>query len=384
MSRFFFMAGIYIHVPYCEVKCNYCDFHFSTSRKNQPDMLQAMLVELEQRKNYLTDSPIETIYFGGGTPSVTGGFFISKILSAIHEKFIVSPLSEITVECNPDDITVQLLSEFKSAGVNRISLGVQSFDDDVLKMMNRAHTSKQIFNAVNLIQNAGLTNFTIDLIYGIPGKNMDYWREQMDVFLSLNIPHLSAYCLTIEKKTVFGALHRKGELTTVSDELALEQFEYLMSKLNDMGYEQYEISNFAKAGFISKHNSAYWLDEKYLGIGPSAHSYNLVTRDWNISNNARYIKAMKLGEKFSESEIITPTIRCHDYLLTRLRTKWGINLNELQYIGADRLSVLKKKTSYYLKENLLEINTQGNLILTIEGKFKADGITASLFTDDEG
>ncbi|MBK8927583.1 MAG: radical SAM family heme chaperone HemW [Crocinitomicaceae bacterium] len=378
------MAGLYIHVPYCKVKCNYCDFHFSTSSKNQHDMLEAMLLELEMRKNYLADTPVETIYFGGGTPSVAGGLFISKILSAIQDNFNVSPQPEITVECNPDDITDQLLNELVAVGVNRLSLGVQSFDNEVLKMMNRAHDSSQIFNAINLIQTGGITNSTLDLIYGIPGKNMDYWKEQIDVFLSLNIPHLSAYCLTIEKKTVFGAMHRKGLLAPVTDELALEQFEFLVSRLHDRGYEQYEISNFAKDGYISKHNSAYWLDEKYLGIGPSAHSYNLEKRDWNISNNARYIRALKFGEKFSESEMITTTIRCNDYLLTRLRTKWGINLDDLHYIGEGRLNTLRKKTNQFLKDNLLEINADGNLILTKEGKFRADGITASLFTDDEG
>lgn len=347
-------------------------------------MLEAMLLELEMRKNYLADTPVETIYFGGGTPSVAGGLFISKILSAIQDNFNVSPQPEITIECNPDDITDQLLNELVAVGVNRLSLGVQSFDNEVLKMMNRAHDSSQIFNAINLIKNAGIANSTLDLIYSIPGKNMDYWKEQIDVFLSLNIPHLSAYCLTIEKKTVFGAMHRKGLLAPVTDELALEQFEFLVSRLHDRGYEQYEISNFAKDGYISKHNSAYWLDEKYLGIGPSAHSYNLEKRDWNISNNARYIRALKFGEKFSESEMITTTIRCNDYLLTRLRTKWGINLDDLHYIGEGRLNTLRKKTNQFLKDNLLEINADGNLILTKEGKFRADGITASLFTDDEG
>lgn len=284
------MAGIYVHIPYCKVKCHYCDFHFSTQTDSVPEMIKAICAEIEIRKSYLNQQKIETIYFGGGTPAFISSVHLQEILNKIYSTFTVDDHAEITIECNPDDITDKRVKEFSEMGVNRFSLGVQSFDNEVLKFMNRAHDADQIYRAIDIARKANFQNITIDLIYGIPEKKMDYWEKQLHEFYKLDLPHLSSYSLTIEPKTFFGAQQIKGKLLPKPDEQVLLEFQYLMDSALSNGFEQYEISNFARPGFISKHNSAYWLGKHYLGIGPSAHSYNGTSRGWNVSNNAVYIR----------------------------------------------------------------------------------------------
>jgi oxygen-independent coproporphyrinogen-3 oxidase len=372
------MAGIYIHIPYCKVKCHYCDFHFSTQLDTSSQMLQAVIQELEQRHSYLASEKIKTIYFGGGTPSFVSSDFLIEIIQKIRSLFSVEDDAEITAECNPDDINSNLLEAYRRAGINRFSMGVQSFDDDVLKFMNRAHSSHEIFEAIVLAKDFGFNNITIDLIYGIPNKNLDYWKSQLDQFLKLDVPHLSSYCLTIEPKTVFGSLQKKGTLSIPDDEVSLEQFQYLIDFTKANGYEHYEISNFAKPGFISKHNSNYWLGENYLGIGPSAHSYNSSERSWNIRNNAQYIRLVNSGKDYNELEILSNADKCNDYILTRLRTKWGVNLSELNFISESDKEQIKQKLITFQNANLV-FEQNGIYLLTDSGKYRADGIAADLF-----
>lgn len=372
------MAGIYIHIPYCKVKCHYCDFHFSTQTKSVHQMMDSMLQELTLRKNYLDTLEIQTIYFGGGTPSFVSDFFLHSIIQKIQSLFTVSKDAEITIECNPDDITTDRLKSYKASGINRFSMGVQSFDDEVLQFMNRAHSSHEIIRAIALAKEHGFSNITIDLIYGLPNKKIDYWKKQLDQFIELDVPHLSSYCLTIEPKTVFGSLKKKGSLIPADDDISLQQFQYLIDFTKANGYEHYEISNFAKPGFISQHNSNYWLGKKYLGIGPSAHSYNETERSWNIRNNAEYIRLVNAGDGYNEKELLTVSEKCNDYLLTRLRTKWGINLHDLTFIPASDLETLTKKLEIFKIQSLVHFEN-GIYYLTDSGKYRADGIAADLF-----
>ena len=337
-----------------------------------------MLQELKERATYLENEPVKTIYFGGGTPSFLEDRFLVRLMDQMRSTFRVTEDAEVTLECNPDDITANRVSAFKDMGINRFSMGIQSFDDDVLKFMNRAHTSREIETSIALAKNAGFENITVDLIYGIPRKDKQYWQDQLNRFLKLDVPHLSSYCLTIEPKTYFGALHQKGQLEATPDENSLADFYTLMDFAAANGYEHYEISNFAKQGFISKHNSAYWLGEKYLGIGPSAHSYNQRQRGWNLANNTGYIKAIESDETYHEVEELTVENRCNDYLLTRLRTKWGLDLRDLKFIGDARINELRNGLRFYAEQGWVEVKNDV-FVLTREGMFRADGLAADLF-----
>lgn len=334
--------------------------------------------ELNDRVSYLENKTVKTIYFGGGTPSFLDNALLKGLLDQVRQLFCVDENAEVTLECNPDDITADRLKAFRDMGINRFSMGVQSFDEEVLRFMNRAHTQKEIWHAVELAKKADFENITVDLIYGIPGKDEHYWQQQLMHFLELDVPHLSAYCLTIEPRTYFGSLQKKGTLQASPDEKSLAEFQYLMDFAAKHGYEHYEISNFAKPGFISRHNSAYWLGETYLGIGPSAHSYNGSTRSWNVSNNAGYIRGVEAQAGYHETEVLTIENRCNDYLLTRLRTKWGIALSDLSFIGEERLQKLSGAVERYCNKGLLEAKN-GIFVLTQKGMYRADGIAADLF-----
>jgi len=372
------MAGIYLHIPYCKVKCHYCDFHFSTQHRSIPEMVAAMHAEIDQRFSYLKSESISTIYFGGGTPSLFSSEIIGNFISKIKEKFSVSADVEITIECNPDDLDREKLSAFKTVGVNRLSIGVQSFSDEVLKFMNRAHNNVQALNCIDDARAEGIENITIDLIYGVPNTDLNYWKDQLNVFEKLDLAHLSSYCLTIEPKTYFGKQNKLGLLNPVHDEKSLEQFQYLIDFMRERNFEQYEISNFAKPGFISKHNSAYWLGASYLGIGPSAHSYDVVHRGWNVANNSLYIQKVKSNLSYHEEEELTIANRCNDYLLTRLRTKWGIDFNDLNFVPSLQIEQMRKKIFQYCEEHLM-IKQGSKFLLTDAGKYRADGIAAHLF-----
>jgi oxygen-independent coproporphyrinogen-3 oxidase len=372
------MAGIYLHIPFCKKKCHYCDFHFSTKLDGQQQMVEAIINEAKQRKDYLPEN-VKTIYFGGGTPSLLSKAQLDQILQALRDLFDLDDQVEITFECNPDDLTKEKLVSLKNSGVNRLSIGIQSFDDDVLSFMNRAHNADEAIKVISLAQDVGFDNITADLIYGVPDKSFDYWKNQVELMLRQNVQHISAYCLTIEPKTVFGHKQLKGQLKEVTDEESLEQFNYLKNTLAAHGFEQYEISNFAKDNYISKHNSAYWLGKEYLGLGPSAHSYNIKSRAWNISNNALYVKKIKANAAAYELEELSDQDKFNDYILTRLRTKWGIVKTDLQHLssGLD-LSAFNLECQRHLQlENLIEETDKYKL--SEKGKFLADGIAGDLF-----
>lgn len=342
-------------------------------------MVEAILSELSTRSNYLGSNEVQTIYFGGGTPSILNYQELSQILYEINSKFKVHPRAEITLECNPDDLIENKTQELFDLGVNRLSIGVQSFDDKVLKFMNRAHSSQDAIESILKAHEVGFKNITADLIYGIPEMTITQWQEQLKQMIALPVQHISAYCLTIESKTVFGALKEQGKLYLPEDEMSLAQFQLMVETLMKNGFEQYEISNFAKDGFQSKHNSSYWLGHSYLGIGPSAHSYNGISREWNISNNPKYIRAIEQGESVNEVEILTERDRINDYILTRLRTIWGIDLNELQLLkGTQSLLEFESEVSKHVQANNL-IQNEHIITLSEQGKFIADKIASDLF-----
>ncbi|OIQ26183.1 MAG: coproporphyrinogen III oxidase [Crocinitomix sp. MedPE-SWsnd] len=373
------MAGVYVHIPFCKQKCHYCDFHFSTNLSRQDEMVDAICQEIILRKEYLADNKIETIYFGGGTPSLLSQNQITKILNTISECFDTLNVEEITLEANPDDLSKDVLKAFYAAGVNRLSIGIQSFDEDVLQQMNRAHNSTEATESIRLAQQFGFSNLTADLIYGIPEKPLSYWKDQVQQMIDLGVKHISAYCLTIEQNTVFNHLENKGELNLPNDEESLEQFNYLVNTLAENGYEQYEISNFAKQGYISKHNSAYWQGKSYLGVGPSAHSYDGNSRSWNIRNNSQYIKSLQKSEIPLETEVLTFKDKFNDYVLTRLRTKWGLLKEDLpELLGAINHSEFSQIIESHISRGCLKETDQA-YVLTPEGKFIADKLAADLF-----
>ncbi|UKN00377.1 radical SAM family heme chaperone HemW [Paracrocinitomix mangrovi] len=373
------MSGIYVHIPYCKVKCHYCDFHFSTNTKGQSEMIDAIVIELEKRKSYLQNETVETIYFGGGTPSILNKEELKRILDTIYSNFEVAANTEITIETNPDDLSEAKLSELKEIGFNRLSIGIQSFDDEVLQMMNRAHSSFQATECVLTAQNLGFDNITVDLIYGIPNQTIEYWEKQLQKLVDLNVPHVSSYCLTIEPNTVFGKRFKNGQITVPEDVETVQQFKKMREVFKKYDYEHYEISNFAKEGYISKHNSAYWLGKKYLGIGPSAHSFDGKNRGWNIANNPQYIKKIIAGENVHTIEELTEKDKFNDYILTRLRTKWGLNLNEVKQLAMFlSLDDFNNTLLHHQNEGHIKIE-DGFVYLTEEGMLLADQISADLF-----
>lgn len=341
-------------------------------------MTQAICTELADRKGYLDNEAIKTIYFGGGTPSILPDNDLKSIVDTIKSNYQLEQNLEFTFEANPDDLSEQKLIELKRVGINRLSIGIQSFDNDQLVFMNRAHNAEEANNCVQLAQKHGFDNITIDLIYGLPNTDEVYWKSQVSKAINLGVNHISAYCLTIEDKTVFGNWHKKGKLNPLGDEAGLKQFKILQSELKKAGYEHYEISNFSKDGNISQHNSAYWLGEKYLGIGPSAHSFNGNFRQWNVANNIRYIRALEDKSTYFEYEKLTQTDKFNEYILTRLRTKWGIHLDELFLISDVNKREIDTKISQFISNGDLQ-ELDKVVTLTQQGKFIADYISSELF-----
>ncbi len=365
------MAGIYIHIPFCKQACHYCNFHFATSLHYKNDLIAALLKEITLQKDYLEKEMVETIYFGGGTPSLCTKEEIKNILTCICSSFLVADNAEITLEANPDDITEEKLMGWKAAGINRLSIGIQSFFEEDLKWMNRAHTSQQ---AVESLQLAGkqFENISIDLIYGTPQLTYEKWKHNVDTAVSLNIPHLSCYALTVEPKTPLDKMIKQHKSEDINADKQSEQFLLLMDWLEDAGYEHYEISNFAKPGWRSRHNSSYWQGKKYLGLGPSAHSFTGRERQWNISNNSQYIESVNQNIIPSEKEELTSIQQANEYIMTSLRTMDGISL---EIAGKDLLQKSKK----FIDSGLMKLENN-SLILTKEGKLLADGIAAELFS----
>ena len=373
------MAGIYLHIPYCKQKCTYCNFHFSTNTKNVNEMINAMLIEIENKKDYLFNNEIETIYFGGGTPSFIQTSHINSLIKKIFSLYNVKGDAEITLELNPDDISENKLKELKSTGINRLSIGVQSFHDEDLKFMNRSHDGNMARKSIAIAKKLGFKNITIDLIYGLPNLSNKKWEENLNVIKQLKINHFSAYALTVEPKTKLDFLIKNKKLDPISDEKIEEHFKILQEISEKIGFVQYEISNFCKDKVISKHNSSYWKKKKYIGIGPSAHSFNGNSRQWNIKSNSKYILKIKSQQEYYEIEKLSENEKYNEYVLTTLRTVWGINQKYLtknynKKINLNFTSLIKKwvESGDVIKEN-------ENFKLSKKGMLMADGIASDLF-----
>ncbi|PIQ48001.1 MAG: coproporphyrinogen III oxidase [Cytophagales bacterium CG12_big_fil_rev_8_21_14_0_65_40_12] len=377
------MAGLYIHIPFCKKACHYCDFHFTQSVHQMDEMIDAICVELELQASYFNNDQVNTIYFGGGTPSLMNEEHVKRILKQIRYYFNLSSNPEVTLEANPDDLDLHQLSFFRAAGINRLSIGIQSFHGSHLAWMNRQHNAEQSEKCFYDSRKAGFENISIDLIYALPAPNHDLWLSDLKKAVLMRPEHISSYCLTIEPKTAFGNWVAKGKMEDVEEEYAAQQFEILTETLNRYGYEQYEISNFAQPGYESQHNSNYWKQEKYLGIGPSAHSFNGNFKQANVSNNVKYLKSLAERKIPFEKIILTREDQMNEYILTSLRTKWGCDNQILTSKYGVNLLALREDYLYGLfTQGMIEIEEQC-ITLTNKGKLLADKIAADLFVFDE-
>ncbi|NLN33938.1 MAG: radical SAM family heme chaperone HemW [Flavobacteriaceae bacterium] len=375
------MAGIYLHIPFCKQKCSYCNFHFSTDLKLKSQMVNAICSELELRKSEILE-PVETIYFGGGTPSLLDLNGINQIFESIFKNYSVISNPEVTLEANPDDLTLDKIKELKSTPINRFSIGIQSFFDEDLRLMNRAHNANEAIFSVKSAQDFGFENITIDLIYGSPSTTDEIWRKNLEIALELGVPHISSYALTVEPKTVLDHQIQNKKVPEIDEEKQARQFQILVDTLTANDFIHYEISNFGKEGFLSQHNSNYWKGKSYLGIGPSAHSYDGKNRSWNIPNNSVYLKEIAQNRLPNEVEVLNENDRFNELVMIRLRMKEGLNLEEIklnfpQEFYDDFLSEIRThldNETVYLEDR--------NFRLTEKGKFLADGIASSLFRVD--
>ncbi|MER3316834.1 MAG: radical SAM family heme chaperone HemW [Allomuricauda sp.] len=380
------MSGIYIHIPFCKQACHYCDFHFSTQLGKKEAMVQAIAKEMVLRKLEVEDE-VETIYFGGGTPSVLSNDEMEFLIQTVYDNYKVIDNPEITLEANPDDLVSSraesrdLFSEYKNAGINRLSIGIQSFFDEDLKLMNRAHNAGEAEQCIKEAKQY-FDNITIDLIYGIPGMDNERWKSNIQKALDFGLPHISSYALTVEPRTALKKFIEKGVVPDVDDEQAQEQFHILVDMLAEQGFVNYEISNFGKPGFFSKNNTAYWLGKKYLGVGPSAHSFDGKNRGWNIRNNPTYIKKINEGILPMEVEALSQSDRYNEAVMTGLRTIWGVSLEKIEKeFGLTYLDYLNQQAQKYVEQGLLQL-VDGKLLTTKKGKFLADGIASDLFFVD--
>lgn len=372
------MAGIYIHIPFCKQACHYCDFHFSTSLKKKDEMVLALAKEIQLRKSELDNELIETIYFGGGTPSILAVSDLKFLIDEVYKNFTVAENPEITIEANPDDLSEERIIELAATKVNRLSIGVQSFFEADLTLMNRAHNSAEAKNSLE-IATRYFDNISVDLIYGIPGLTNEHWLQNIQTVLDLNIPHISSYALTVEPKTALQKFIKQGIIPQPDDAIAHEQFLMLVDTLESNGFIHYELSNFGKENYFSRNNSAYWLGKKYLGIGPSAHSYDGTNRSWNIANNSLYINSLTDTILPSETERLTETDRYNEYVMTGLRTVWGVSLEHIKIeFGENMLHYLLQNAQRYLDDEKLVV--ENNVLRTTKkGKFFCDGIASDLF-----
>ena len=371
-------GAIYIHIPFCKQACHYCDFHFSTSMKRKEEIVLALIREIQLRKNEFHGEIIETIYFGGGTPSVLTNAEILSLIEAVYENFEVIENPEITLEANPDDLSEERIIALSETPINRLSIGIQSFFEDDLKLMNRAHNSDEAQKSL-AIATKYFDNISVDLIYGIPGLTNEMWLENIETALSFGIPHISSYALTVEPKTALHKLIQTGKIAEPKDDVAQDHFEILVRTLTDNGFIHYELSNFGKPDYFSKNNSSYWLGKKYLGIGPSAHSFDGKSRSWNIANNMLYLKSILADKLPHEVEILTQQDRYNEYVMTGLRTIWGVSLERIEKeFGKDYLNYLLNQADKFLIDGLLSI-TENVMTTTAKGKFLADGIASDLF-----
>ncbi len=372
------MAGLYLHIPFCSKACVYCDFHFSTNLSRKAEMVGAIQKEIALQQHYLEGKTLDSIYFGGGTPSLLSESELNDLLKTTYRAFKVAPNAEITLEANPDDLTKDKLQTLADAGINRLSIGVQSFRDEDLRFMNRSHKAAEIEMAVKAAQDLGLTNLSIDLIYAIPNLDNNAWVQNMEKALQLNVAHISAYSLTVEEKTVLHHKIEKGEIAAPSDKQAEEQFN-LLHTFTDAGFEHYEISNLAKAKHRAKHNSSYWMGANYLGVGPSAHSFNGTSRQWNVSNNFTYLKALQANKIPQEKELLSRADQYNEYVMTNLRRLEGVNSAVVKELfGSEFYAYLKTEAkAEMVKGNILEQNEM--FVIPQEKRFFSDGIAAALF-----
>lgn len=372
------MSGIYIHIPFCKQACHYCDFHFLTSLKKKEEMVQALAKELQMRKGEFKEEVVETIYFGGGTPSILEVNDIRFLIDEVYNNYKVVENPEITLEANPDDLNESRIIELSKNRINRLSIGIQSFFEEDLKLMNRAHNATEALECLQ-VATQYFDNITADLIYGIPGLTNEKWLQNIQTLLDLGIPHISSYALTVEPKTALATLVKNGKIPTPDDGMAHDQFLLLVDVLQKNDFVHYELSNFGKEGYFSKNNSAYWLGKKYIGIGPSAHSYDGKNRSWNVANNSLYLKSLAENKLSNEIEILSLTDRYNEYVMTGLRTIWGVSLGRIENeFGKSYLEYLLQNAEFHLKEKKLEI-FDNVLKTTRKGKFFCDGIASDLF-----
>ncbi|MFT4576889.1 MAG: oxygen-independent coproporphyrinogen-3 oxidase [Polaribacter sp.] len=393
------MAGIYLHIPFCKQACFYCDFHFSTSLKKKDELISCMQKELVLRKDELQNETIETIYFGGGTPSLLSTEEIQSLLDTIEENFSVIESPEISLEANPDDLSDAVILELAKSPINRLSIGVQSFFEEDLKSMNRAHNANEAKNCLSMATRH-FDNITVDLIYGVPNMTNERWKENLQTLFDFGINHISSYALTVEPKTALDSFIKQGKYPKLEEQLAREHFETLVEETQKQGFVHYEISNFGKPNYFSKHNTSYWQGKKYIGIGPSAHSFNQTHRSWNVSNNGKYIKSLQENVLPNEVEALTINDQFNEYIMTGLRTIWGVSLSRIENeFGIDFKKRLLKVAEKYIQEGLLVISSEtkqsivdeeitsliplGNdnnvLKTTSKGRFLADGLASELF-----
>ena len=372
------MSGIYIHIPFCKQACHYCDFHFSTSLKKKDELINALTKELELRKTEFKNTTVETIYFGGGTPSLLTNAELQFIIDSVYKNYKVSNNPEITLEVNPDDLSPQRIYDLTTTPINRLSIGIQSFFESDLKLMNRAHNANEA-KACLEVATKYFKNISLDLIYGIPGASNAQWLQNIEMALSYNIPHISSYALTVEPKTALAAFIKKGIINNVDDAQAHEQFYILKDKLENQGFIHYELSNFGKDGFFSKNNSAYWQGKSYLGIGPSAHSFNGKQRGWNVRNNSKYIEAIQQNKLPIETETLTLTDQYNEYIMTGLRTMWGVSIDKVETdFGTVFKDYLIEQSKVLINQHLLYIDN-AHIRVTKKGQFLSDGIASELF-----
>lgn len=376
---------IYFHIPFCKQACHYCDFHFSTSLKYKEEMLWAMQQEIAKRAHYLEDKKIHSLYFGGGTPSILDDEDILQLIGTVEKYFEIAPDAEITLEANPDDLTREKVDALRQTPINRFSIGIQSFYEEDLRWMNRAHNAQEADSSIKRVQDAGFENITCDLIYGYPLLTDEKWKANMQNLIALDIPHISSYSMTVEKKTALAHFVKEGKTPGMNDEQSAAQMLMLIDTLTQNGFEHYEISNFAKDGMYAKHNTNYWKGKHYLGIGPSAHSFNGHSRSWNVANNAKYIAALTDDTSYNELEHLTKSDQFNEYVMTSIRTMWGLDLQKVEKdFGYDyKQHILKESQTFLVNEELEIIDNNTLLRATNKGKLLADHIASELFLVDE-
>lgn len=372
------LMHLYIHIPFCKQKCSYCNFHFSTQLHSKDALISALLKELELRKSEI-NSPLETIYFGGGTPSILSDIELEKIFNKIEQHFDIQQDAEITLEANPDDLNAAKVESIRQLPINRFSIGVQSFFDEDLKLMNRAHSSQEAESSIKRIQDSGFENITIDLIYGSPTTTDKMWKSNLLKTIDLQIPHISSYALTVEPKTLLQHQIKTRKWNQIDDEKQENQFNTLVEILTKNGFDHYEISNFGKPHFHSKHNSAYWLGKPYVGIGPSAHSFDLQTRSWNVANNSLYIKSLEKNNISRETEILSESDRLNELTMIGLRTSYGIDLKKIKSEFSEEIFMIWKENLAPLIADKHLIQQENTIYLSPKYRFFADGIAAEMF-----